>query len=222
MKILVIEDEERIARGLAKGLGQENYIVDIASDGIDGYDLAGSGEYDLIILDLMLPKMDGITVCKKLRQDKIKTPILMLTAKDLVKDKVLGLDSGADDYLAKPFAFEELLSRIRALIRRPQMMLDNVLRFGDLVMDLNALMVSRNKKNIELSQKEFALLEYFLRNPKKVLSKEQIISRIWSFESDVLPNTVEVNIKNLRRKLGSPELIQTRRGFGYLLGGSGV
>lgn len=217
MKVLIIEDEERIARGLAKGLRQENYVVDIASDGEEGYDLAGGGEYDLVILDLMLPKMDGITVCRKLRADKIKTPILMLTAKDQVRDKVAGLDSGADDYLAKPFAFEELLSRMRALIRRPINMIENVLRFEDIEMDLTALTVNRGKKIIELSQKEFALLEYFLRNPKKVISKEQIISRIWSFEAEVLPNTIEVNIKNLRRKLGPPELIHTRRGFGYLL-----
>ncbi len=217
MKVLIIEDEERIARGLAKGLRQENYVVDIASDGEEGYDLAGGGEYDLVILDLMLPKMDGITVCKKLRADKIKTPILMLTAKDQVRDKVVGLDSGADDYLAKPFAFEELLSRMRALVRRPINMIENILKFEDIEMDLTALIVKRSKKTIELSQKEFALLEYFLRNQKKVISKEQIISRIWSFGAEVLPNTIEVNIKNLRRKLGLPELIHTRRGFGYLL-----
>lgn len=215
MRILVVEDEHRIAEAIRKGLEQERYAVDLAYTGTDGYDLAASEEYDLIILDLMLPGMDGLEVCKKLREDDIHTPVLVLTAKTQVRDKVVGLDSGADDYLAKPFAFEELLARIRALLRRPQKGLSNTLNVGELTLDTTSYEVKNGKKSITLSSKEFSLLEYMMRHPKQILSKEQIINHVWDYESDILPNTVEVYVKKLRTK-GIP--IVTMRGFGYRLG----
>ncbi len=215
MRILVVEDEHRIAEAIRKGLEQERYAVDLAYTGTDGYDLAASEEYDLIILDLMLSGMDGLVVCKKLRDDDIHTPVLILTAKTQVRDKVVGLDSGADDYLAKPFAFEELLARIRALLRRPQKGVSNTLSVGDLTLDTTNYEVKNGKKLITLSSKEFSLLEYMMRHPKQILSKEQIINHVWDYESDILPNTVEVYVKKLRTK----EIpIVTKRGFGYRLG----
>jgi DNA-binding response OmpR family regulator len=218
MKILVVEDEHLIATSIKKGLEQEKYIVDVAFDGLEGYDLASSGDYDLIILDLMLPKIDGLSICRRIRQEKNHTPILMLTAKSQLEDKVVGLDSGADDYLTKPFAFEELLARIRALARRPQSAVSEVLSFGDLSFDVSTLEVSRRGKNIKLSGKEYALLECLMRHPKQILSKDQLIKHVWSYESNILPNTVEVYIRNLRQKIDKNykvKLIKTVRGFGY-------
>jgi len=185
---------------------------------LEGYDLASSGDYDLIILDLMLPKIDGLSICRRIRQEKNHTPILMLTAKSQLEDKVVGLDSGADDYLTKPFAFEELLARIRALARRPQSAVSEVLSFGDLSFDVSTLEVSRRGKNIKLSGKEYALLECLMRHPKQILSKDQLIKHVWSYESNILPNTVEVYIRNLRQKIDKNykvKLIKTVRGFGY-------
>lgn len=215
MRILVVEDEHKIATALKKGLEQENYAVDVVYDGEEGYDLASTEDYVVILLDLMLPKMDGVTVCKKLRENGVHTPILMLTAKGELDDKVMGLNSGADDYLVKPFAFTELLARIKALARRPQKTTLAKLKVGDLTLDTNNYEVTRGGKIINLSKKEFALLEYLMRHPNKILSKDQIIANVWDYEANILPNTVEVYIGYLRKKL--PNLIHTVRGFGYKL-----
>jgi DNA-binding response OmpR family regulator len=222
MRILVVEDEHRIASSIKKGLEQEKYAVDVAYTGTDGFDLASTEDYDLMLLDLLIPGMDGITVCKELRKKQIHTPILMLTAKGQIQDKVQGLDSGADDYMTKPFSFEELLARIRALIRRPKNSLSETLRVDGLELNTVSYEVSRNTKKISLSNKEFALLEYLMRHARTVITKEQIIAHVWDYESDILPNTVEVYIRNLRNKIDQPftdnPLIHTVRGFGYKLG----
>lgn len=220
MKILVVEDEHLIANSLKKGLEQEKYTVDITFDGLEGYDLASSGDYDLILLDLMLPGMDGLSICKKLRQENNHTPILMLTAKSQLEDKIIGLNSGADDYLTKPFAFEELLARVRALSRRPQKTNGKILTVGDLSLDTVTYEVKRGNKNIQLSSKEYSLLECLIRHSNQILNKDQLIQYVWSYESDILPNTVEVYIRNLRQKIDVPfknktPLIKTIRGFGY-------
>lgn len=218
MRVLVVEDEHRIANTIKKGLEQERFAVDLAYEGIEGFDLASSEEYDVIVLDLMLPGMDGVSICSQLRKKQIHTPILMLTAKSQTSDKVTGLDSGADDYLTKPFSFEELVARIRALSRRPKNALSSKLSVSDLSLDTGSFVVTRTGKNIQLSSKEFALLEYLLRNAGKILSKDQIIGHIWDYDADILPNTVEVYVRNLRNKLGKPDLITTLRGFGYKIG----
>ncbi len=223
MRILVVEDEHLIANSIKKGLEQEHYAVDIAFSGDDGFDLACGEEYDLLILDLMLPGMDGLTICRELRQKQIHTPVLILTAKGQIEDKVSGLDAGADDYLTKPFSFEELLARVRALSRRPQNMLGTVLAAEDLKLDTGSFRVERNGRNISLSAREFSLLEFLLRHAGKILSKDQIINHVWNYDADILPNTVEVYIRNLRRKIdlpfkGQKPLIHTVRGFGYRLG----
>jgi DNA-binding response OmpR family regulator len=218
MKILIIEDEHLIATSLKKGLEQEHYTVDIAFDGLEGYDLAASGEYDIILLDLMLPGLDGISICQKLRTENIHTPILMLTAKSQLDDKVKGFDVGADDYLTKPFAFEELLARIRALSRRPQQTTNKILTISDLTIDTTNYQVKRGTREIRLSSKEYSLLECLVRHAGQILNKDQLIQYVWSYESDILPNTVEVYIRNLRQKIDQPfkkKLIQTIRGFGY-------
>ncbi len=219
MRILVVEDEYKIANSIKRGLEQEGYAIDVAYDGEEAYDLILGEEYDVIVLDLLLPKMDGLTLCKKIREEKIHTPILILTAKGTLQDKVEGLNSGADDYLVKPFAFEELLARIRALIRRPKVGGESKLKVRDLELDPIAFEVRRKGKLISLTRKEFSLLEYLMRNAGKILTKEQIISHVWDYNSDVLPNTVEVYIGYLRRKIEKPfsekALIKTIRGFGY-------
>lgn len=222
MKILVVEDEHLIATSLKKGLEQENYIVDIAFDGLKGFDLASTGDYDIIILDLMLPGLDGLSICQKLRASNNHTPILMLTAKSQLEDKIKGLNSGADDYITKPFAFEELLARIRSLSRRPQKTNGSVLSIDDLTLDTVSFVVKREDKEIRLSSKEYSLLEFFLRHPNQIVTKDQIIQYVWSYESDILPNTIEVYIRNLRKKIdipfkNKPQLIKTIRGFGYKL-----
>ncbi len=223
MRILVIEDEHRIATTLKKGLEQEHYIVDLAFDGETGLDLATNEPYDLILLDLMLPKLDGIAVCKEIRSTGIHTPILILTAKDQIQDKVTGLQEGADDYLTKPFSFEELLARITALLRRPTQTRSTKLRVKNLTLDLHSFQVERNKIPISLSAKEFSLLEFLMRNANSILSKDQIIRNSWNYEADILPNTIEVYIRNLRNKIDKPfkefePLITTVRGFGYKIG----
>ncbi|OGG27248.1 DNA-binding response regulator [Candidatus Gottesmanbacteria bacterium RIFCSPLOWO2_01_FULL_39_12b] len=223
MRILVVEDEHRIASSIKKGLEQERYAIDVAYNGTDGFDLASTEEYDLLILDLMLPGMDGITICQELRKKQIHTPILILTAKGQIQDRVEGLDSGADDYLTKPFSFEELLARIRALLRRPKNSINTILTVADLKLDPKQYVVERGNLPIKLSNKEFSLTEYLMRNANKILTKEQIISHVWDYEANVLPNTVEVNIRNLRRKIDHPfkefkSLIHTVRGFGYKIG----
>lgn len=219
MRILVVEDEHRIAQAIKEGLEQETYAVDVAYDGEEGYNCASVEEYDLIIMDVMMPKMDGFEVVKKLRADDIHIPVIMLTAKDQNKDIVNGLDSGADDYLAKPFSFEELLARIRALLRRPRATINSVLQVQDLTINTNSHKVTREGKQIKLSSKEYALLEYMVRNQGKVLSKNNLIAHVWDFDSDILSNNVEVFITYLRNKIDKPfkgpKLIQTVRGFGY-------
>lgn len=220
MRILIIEDEHKIANSIKRGLEQENFAVDVSYDGIQGYDFATSEEHDVIILDLMLPGMDGVTICKKLREEGNHTPIIMLTAKGSLDNKVEGLNAGADDYLVKPFAFEELLARVRALSRRPQVKLDSKLKVGDLELDSISFVVTRADKNIVLSRKEFALLEFLLRNAGKIINKDSIIAHVWDYDADVLPNTVEVYIGYLRKKIDlafpkSKQLIHTVRGFGY-------
>lgn len=222
MRVLVVEDEHKIANAIKKGLEQEAYAVDVAYTGSDGFDLASTEEYDVLILDLMLPEIDGLQICKKIREKKIHTPILILTAKGDVSEKVEGLDSGADDYLTKPFSFEELLARVRALHRRPREVLSTQLSVSDLILDTTTYEVKRGDKSIYLSSKEFSLLEYLMRNTGKTISKERIIANVWDYEADILPNTVEVYIKYLRNKVDKPfsdrpSLIHTVRGFGYTI-----
>jgi len=223
MKILVVEDEHKIANLIKQGLEQEHYVVDVSYEGTSGYDLAISESYDVIILDRLLPGMDGLTICKELRKHGNHTPVLMLTAKKQLEDKVEGLNAGADDYLSKPFAFEELLARIKALSRRPKKTLANIFSVADLTLDTDSYEVKRNKETIALSSKEFALLEYLMRHANKTLKKDQIISHVWNYDTDILPNTVEVFIGYLRNKIDKPfrnkkSLIHTVRGFGYKIG----
>lgn len=215
MRILVIEDEHKIANSLKQGLTQEKYAVDVAYDGEEGLDLALGEEYDAIILDRMLPKIDGIETLKKIRKKQNHTPVLFLTAKGEIEDKITGLDSGADDYLVKPFAFTELLARIRALTRRPKNSNGSVLKIKDIELNPMNFEVRKKGKIIDLSNKEFSLLEYLMRHPNQTIKKEQIIAHVWNYESNVLPNSVEVYIKHLRDKLGESNLIKTMRGFGY-------
>lgn len=214
MRLLVVEDEHKIANSIKRGFEQETWAADVAYDGEEGFDLASTEDYDAIVLDLMLPKISGIEICKKLRKAGNHTPILMLTARGAVGDRVEGLNSGADDYLVKPFAFEELLARVRALVRRPKETQSSELKVNDLVLNPNTFEVKKNGQNIELSRKEFAILEYLMRNSGKVVSKENIIAHVWDYEADILPNTVEVFVGYLRDKLGNG-LIHTVRGFGY-------
>ena len=223
MRILVVEDEHKIANSIRKGLEQESYAVDVAYDGTSGYDLASTEDYDVIVLDLLLPGMGGMEICKKLRAEKNHAPILILTAKGQLGDKVEGLNSGADDYLVKPFAFEELLARIRALFRRPKEAIAAILTCKDLSLNTITYEVKRKDKLIKLSSKEFSLLEYLMRHPKQIFTKEQIIGHVWNYDADVLLNTVEVYIGYLRNKIDrpfpeKPALIQTVRGFGYKIG----
>lgn len=214
MKVLIVEDEHKIANSIKKGFEQETWTVDVAYDGENGYDLASSEEYDVMILDLMLPKISGIDICKKLRSKNIHVPILILTAKGELTDKLEGLNSGADDYLVKPFAFVELLARVRALARRPVETKNEILKIKNLVLNPKTFEVKKKSKVIILSRKEFSLLEYLMKNENKLLSKDAIISHVWDYEADILPNTVEVFIGFLRKKIGS-EHIKTVRGFGY-------
>ncbi|HVZ12688.1 MAG TPA: response regulator transcription factor [Patescibacteria group bacterium] len=226
MRVLVVEDEHKIANSIKTGLEQEKLAVDVAYDGTDGYDLASSEEYDVIVLDRLLPGMEGAEFTKKLREKKNHTPIIMLTAKGQIADRVEGLNSGADDYLVKPFAFEELLARLHALTRRPKQTLDETLKVSDLTLNTRSFEVARAGKSISLSSREFALLEYLMRHPGQILSKDQIINHVWNYESNILPNTVEVYIGYLRGKIDKPhkmrpQLIHTIRGFGYKIGSKG-
>lgn len=223
MRILVVEDEHKIAHALKKGLEQESYAVDIAYDGKEGYDLASSESYDVIVLDVMLPYHDGFEVCTMLRKQGIRTPVLMLTAKGQTIDKVTGLNAGADDYLTKPFAFEELIARIRTLMRRPRSLSPSILTTDNLTIDTNTYRVKRGTTPISLTPKEYSLLEYLMRNVNRIVPKEDIISHVWNFDADILPNTVEVYIGYIRSKVDKPfpdrpSLICTVRGFGYKIG----
>lgn len=219
MRVLVVEDDHTIAQAIRRGLEQESFAVDVAYDGEEGYINAINEEYDLIILDVLLPNMSGVEVARKLREESIHTRVLMLSAKSQIPDKIDGLDSGADDYMIKPFSFEELLARINALLRRPHEQQGNILQAADLSLDTVAREVHRGGRLISLSATEFALLEYLLRNKGRVLSKQSIIAHVWDFDADVIPHTVETFIAFLRVKVDKPfpepELIQTVRGFGY-------
>lgn len=223
MRVLIVEDERKIANALKRGLEQESFAVDVNFDGDDGLAMALDEPYDVIVLDRMLPGTDGMTICQEIRKAGKQVPIIMLTAKDAIGDRVAGLNSGADDYLIKPFAFEELLARIRSLLRRPAQVISPVLTCDDLSMNTQTFEVRRNETQISLTSKEFALLEYLLRNQNKVLTKDTIIGHVWDYDADILPNTVEVYISYLRSKIdrafpGRPELVHTMRGFGYKLG----
>lgn len=220
MRVLLVEDEHKIANSIKKGLEQESFAVDVTYDGTSGYDYASSEEYDAIILDRLLPGLDGVGICKKLRENNIHTPILLLTALGEVHERVEGLNSGADDYLPKPFAFTELLARLRALTRRPHSSLTSQLKVDGLTLDSVTFDVKRDGTPIALSNKEFSLLEYLIRHKGTIIRKEQIINHVWNYDSDVLPNSVEVYITHLRNKIDKPfknkkALITTVRGFGY-------
>lgn len=220
MRILVVEDEAGVAGFLEQGLHETGYTVDVARNGADGLEYALAYEYDAIVLDIMLPKMNGLELLKEIRVQRVKSPVLLLTARDDVDDRVRGLDVGADDYLVKPFAFPELLARIRALLRRPPLQIGGTLQIADLEMDLPAREVKRSGKLIELSPREFALLELLLRHPNQVLSRTQILEHVWNFDFYSDTNVVDVYIGYLRRKLDrefDPPLIHTVRGVGFRL-----
>lgn len=218
MKILLVEDEIKLANAIQRALKLQKYAVDISYDGEAGLDMAIADEFDLIILDVMLPKINGIEICRKIRKERIHTPILLLTAKGQTEDKVLGLDAGADDYVVKPFSFEELFARARALTRRPTKTNEIIFQVKDLILNPVTQKVKRDNVQIYLSTKEFAILKYLMRNKNSVLSKERIVEHVWNYESNILPSTVEVHMKHLREKVDIPfktQLIHTVRGFGY-------
>ena len=220
MRILVIEDEKKVANFIKKGLEEEHYAVDTAYDGEVGLFMAEANEYDLIVLDLMIPKIDGLEVLRRIRGNKINVPVLVLTAKDAVEDIVKGLDTGCDDYLTKPFEFVEFLARIRALLRREKIDKEPILKVADLTLSLVTHKVMRKGKEIELTSKEYALLEYFMRNPEKVLTRTMISEHVWDYHFDSLTNVVDVYVNYLRRKIDKdfePKLIHTIRGVGYIM-----
>jgi DNA-binding response OmpR family regulator len=227
MRILVVEDDKKIADSIKRGLEQQKYAVDVAYNGNDGETLANEDTYDLVILDRMLPGKEGLEILRQIRKNNIQTPVLLLTAKDHVLERAAGLNAGADDYLVKPFAFVELIARVRALLRRPQDVASATLTYEDLKLDLEAFSVFRGDQKIKLTSKEFALLEYFMRNPDRVLTKDAITQHVWDYDADILPNTVEVYVGYLRGKVDKPfkntsKLIHTKRGFGYYFGAEDV
>ncbi|MEI6045271.1 MAG: two-component system response regulator RppA [Chloroflexota bacterium] len=223
MNILVVEDEVKLTKLIKRVLEEERYQVDIANDGDRGLEMALVGSYDLIVLDLMLPGISGLEICRSLRQEQSVVPVLMLTARDAVNDRVAGLDAGADDYLVKPFAFEELLARVRALLRRriqPENLASQTLKYEDLELDLVRHEVMRAGQRVELTAKEFALLEYLMRNAGQVLTRDQIINHVWEYDFDASSNVVDIYIHYLRSKIdekASRKLIRTVRGVGYSL-----
>ena len=220
MRILLVEDEVKLAHAIKRALELQKYAVDAVNNGQEGLDLAVGEEFSLIILDVMLPEVDGIEICRRVREAGIHTPIMMLTARGQISDKVTGLDVGADDYMVKPFSFEELFARVRALVRRPTQTNDPILNVKDLTLDPRTFVVKRGEQHIDLSAKEFSLLEYLLRNKNTVLNKDQIISHVWNYDSDVLPSTIEVHVKHLRDKIDSDSgtsFIHTIRGRGYTI-----
>ena len=220
MHILVVEDEKKVASFIKRGLEEEKYSVDLAADGEEGMFMAEANPYDLILMDLMLPKMDGLAVIRELRKKGIQTPVLCLTAKDTVDDIVSGLDSGSDDYLTKPFAFAELLARVRALVRRGSKDRGAEIRFADLRLDPVAHKVWRSNKEIELTAKEYSLLEYLMRNPNQVLTRTMIAEHVWDYTFDSFTNIIDVYVNYLRKKIDKDfekRLIHTVRGVGYVL-----
>jgi heavy metal response regulator len=221
MRILVVEDEDAIAQFLNQGLSEAGYAVDRAADGAEALHWAAIAEYDLILLDLMLPDSDGLAICAELRRRDIRAPVLMVTARDTIDERVAGLDSGADDYLIKPFAFAELLARIRALLRREPNLKSAVLQVADLEMDTVSRSVRRAGQTIALTSKEYSLLEYMLRHPNQTLTRASIAEHVWNYDFDNLTNLIDVHIFSLRRKLDdahAPKLLHTVRGVGYRLG----
>jgi heavy metal response regulator len=220
MRILVIEDEKKVANFIKKGLEEEHYAVDTAYNGETGLYMTEVNEYDLVVLDLMIPKIDGLEVLKRIRGNKNSVPILVLTAKDTVEDIVRGLDLGCDDYLTKPFEFKEFLARIRALLRREKVEKEPALKIADLTLSLVTHKVMRKGKEIELTSKEYALLEYFMRNPDKVLTRTMISEHVWDYHFDSMTNVIDVYVNYLRKKIDKgfePKLIHTIRGVGYIL-----
>jgi len=220
MRVLVVEDSRRLAGIIKRGLLEEGYAVDNAYDGEEAEYMAESAPFDLIVLDIMLPKKDGLAVCRDLRAKDVNTPILMLTAKDGVEDRVTGLDTGADDYLVKPFAFSELLARLRALLRREGQAKVQKYQVGDMALDPQSREVWRDGERLELTAKEYAILEYFMRRPNAVVTRTMLGESVWDYEFDGLSNIIDVYVRRLRRKLdreGQPSIIQTVRGAGYRL-----
>ena len=219
MRILVVEDEKKVSSFIKRGLEEEKYAVDTAADGEEGLKLALGKPYDLIVLDWMLPKKDGLAVVREMREQKTMTPVLMLTAKDSLEDIIAGLDSGSDDYLTKPFAFAELLARVRALLRRSEMDKGAELRFGDLRLDPVSHKVWRKDKEIDLTAKEYGLLEYFMRNANQVLTRTMIADHVWDYTFDTFTNIIDVYVNYLRKKIdrdADKKLIHTVRGVGYI------
>lgn len=221
MRVLVVEDERKVANFIRQGLREEGHAVEVAANGVDAVELALEGSpYDLVVLDLMLPGRDGFQVLKMLRKQQIHTPVLILTARDSVADKVTGLDLGGDDYLTKPFAFEEFLARVRALLRRSTGQRTPLLRVGDLTLDPAKREVSRGGRRIDLTAREYALLEYFLRNTRRILTRPMIAEHVWGVDFDAESNVIDVYVRHLRRKIeetGEPRLLHTVRGAGYVL-----
>tara|TARA_B110001454_G_scaffold145991_1_gene135495 strand:+ start:138 stop:806 length:669 start_codon:yes stop_codon:yes gene_type:complete len=220
MRILVVEDDKKVAGFIKKGLEEETYAADVAYDGEDGLHLGSEGQYDLIILDIMLPKIDGLEILSQLRDQGRDTPILLLTAKDAVDDRVAGLNKGADDYLTKPFAFSELLARVRVLLRRGKAEVKTTLQISDLTLDLVSHNVNRGGDEIELTGKEYSLLEYFMRNQEKVLTRTMIAEHVWDYNFDTFTNVIDVYINHLRKKIDKgreSKLLHTLRGVGYIM-----
>ena len=220
MRILVVEDEPRMANVIARGLREQSYAVDVAPDGIDGLYQASINDYDVSVLDVLLPHRDGYEVCRELRQRGNTTPVLMLTARATVDDRITGFDAGADDYLTKPFSFRELLARIRALLRRDSQLRPDVLEIADLVVDSASHRVARDNKEVQLTAKEYALLEYLARRRGQLVSRAEIAAHVWDDSFDPFSNTIEVYMNRLRKKIDgdhATKLLHTRRGEGYIL-----
>ena len=220
MRILVVEDEKKVANFVKKGLQEEGYAVDVVYNGRDGLNFAADQSYDLILLDIYLPGIDGLTILKKLRDAKVKTPVLLLTVRATIEDKVIGLNSGADDYLTKPFAFEELIARVRALLRRGRDADTTVIQVADLILDPVRRIVTRRGQVIVLTMKEFSLLEYFMRSTGRVLTRTMIIDHVWNYDFDTETNVIDVYVNYLRKKIDTGhdiKLIHTVRGVGYVL-----
>jgi heavy metal response regulator len=218
MRVLLVEDEKRIADFIRKGLSEYGYAVDVAGDGEEALDWVDVAQFDIVVLDVMLPVRDGIDVCRELRGRGVQTPVLMLTARDAIEDRVRGLDSGADDYLVKPFAFAELLARLRALARRERSVSGARLQVGGLILDTTTREVFREGRPIDLTSKEYALLEHLMRHPNHVLTRTMIAEHVWNYDFDNATNVIDVHIRNLRRKIDDPfpdRLIHTVRGAGY-------
>ncbi len=221
MKLLLIEDERKIARTLKRAFEREGYAVDLCHDGDEGDAMAQTENYDAMIIDRMIPgEFNGVDILKRLRESSNSTPVILLTALSSTEDKTFGLDVGADDYLTKPFAIEELLARIRALLRRPAEVSSSILQYKNLCLDINSRSVKYNNQPINLTLKEFSLLEYLFVNRGRIITKETLMSHVWDFDADILPNTVEAHIKQLRSKIDKPfniDLIKTKRGVGYYI-----